>query len=101
MAKRVKKRSYKSPIREEHAARTRARILDAAGQLFEEQGYARSSIRAIADTAGVAPDTVYAVFGTKARVLTALVDRRLAPAAGVDNVMDRPELLAVRDEADP
>ena len=101
MAKPVKKRSYTSPIREQHAAQTRARIVEAAGRLFESDGYARTSIRAIAEAADVAPDTVYAVFGTKARVLTALVDQRLAPAAGVENVMDRPELLAVRDSRDP
>ena len=100
MAKPVKKRSYTSPIREQHAAQTRARIVEAAGRLFESDGYARTSIRAIAEAAEVAPDTVYAVFGTKARVLTALIDQRLAPAAGVENVMERPELLAVRDEPD-
>jgi hypothetical protein len=42
---------------------------------------------------------VYASFGTKVRVLTAVIDARLAPA-GQQNVMDRPEALAVRDEPD-
>ena len=96
----VKKRSYSSAVRREQAAQTRARILEAAGELFESNGYARTTIAAIADRAGVAADTVYATFGNKARVLTALIDVRLAPAAGVDNVLDRPQAHAVRDEPD-
>ncbi|MGO8871859.1 MAG: TetR/AcrR family transcriptional regulator [Acidimicrobiales bacterium] len=96
----VKKRAYSSPVRQEQAALTRARILDAAGDLFVSQGYARTTIRRIAEAANVSQDTVYAVFGTKARVLTALIDQRLAPAPGVDNVLDRPEATAVRDETD-
>lgn len=93
------KRPYSSPLREEQAARTRDRILDAAGALFEQEGYARTTINAIASSAKVAPDTVYSAFGSKARVLTALIDRGLAPA-GEENVMDRPDLHAVRDELD-
>ena len=77
----VKKRSYSSAVRKEQAAQTRARILEAAGELFESNGYARTTIAAIAERAGVAADTVYAIFGNKARVLTALIDVRLAPAA--------------------
>ncbi len=101
MAKPVKKRSYSSTVRQEQAAHTRARILEVAGALFESNGYARTTIREIAERANVAADTVYAVFGTKARVLTALIDLRLAPTAGVENVMDRPEAQAIRDEPDP
>jgi AcrR family transcriptional regulator len=97
----VKKRPYSSPVREEQAARTRARILEAASERFAADGYGRTTVKAIADAADVAVDTVYAVFGTKARVLTALIDQRLAPAAGVANVTERPEAQAVRDETDP
>jgi AcrR family transcriptional regulator len=93
------KRSYNSAVRREQAARTRARILDAAGTLFEANGYRPTTIRHIAETADVAVDTVYATFGTKARVLTAVIDARLAPT-GEANVTERPEALAVRDEPD-
>ena len=96
----VKKRAYSSPVRREQAARTRERIVVAAGELFLSDGYARTSIRQIAEAANVSPDTVYAVFGTKARVLTALIDKRLAPDPGVDSVLDRPDAHAVRDEPD-
>jgi AcrR family transcriptional regulator len=100
MTRPVKRRGYDSPVRQEQASQTRARIVAAAGELFVAQGYPRTTIRQIADAAGVAVDTVYAAFGSKPRVLTALIDDRLAGGTGVANVMQRPEALAVRDEVD-
>jgi AcrR family transcriptional regulator len=100
MVNAVKRRRYESPVRQEQAAQTRARIVAAAGDLFERTGYARTSIRQIADQAGVAPDTVYATFGSKPRVLTAVIDERLRGGHGVGNVMEHPEMLAVRDAPD-
>jgi AcrR family transcriptional regulator len=99
MSKPVKKRPYRSELRHQQAALTRTAIIDAATELFVSEGYAGTSVRAIAERAGVAADTVYAVFGSKARVLTAVIDARLSPP-GVSNVMDRPEAQAVRDETD-
>ena len=98
--KKVEKRPYSSVVRQEQAAQTRTRIVEAAGELFVARGYPRTTIRDIAVAADVAVDTVYATFGSKARVLTGLIDLRLSPVAGVDNVMDRPEAQAVRDELD-
>jgi AcrR family transcriptional regulator len=100
MVKPVKTRSYNSLVRREQAARTRQRILDAAGDLFVRQGYGTTPIRQIADAAQVAPDTVYATFGSKARLLTALLDIRLAPG-GQTSLLDRPQMQAIRDERDP
>ena len=93
-------RKYSSAVRDEQAARTRARILDAAGQLFVERGYARTTMKDIADLAGVARDTVHAVFGSKARVLTALIDLRLVPDGSVANATQRADAQAVKDEHD-
>ncbi|HET6860684.1 MAG TPA: TetR/AcrR family transcriptional regulator [Streptomyces sp.] len=97
--KRVPKRTYTSAIRQSQAARTRALIVNAAAELFTSDGYAQTTVRSIADRAGVAADTVYATFGSKVRVLTAVIDSRLAPP-GTANVTDRPEATAVRDEPD-
>ncbi len=97
--KKSKKRTYTSPTRERQAAETRARIVEAAARLFQSAGYGRTTIRQIADAAGVAPDTVYTAFGSKIRVLTAIIDARLAPA-GEPNLMERRQALAVRDEPD-
>jgi AcrR family transcriptional regulator len=98
MAKAVKRRAYESPVRKEQAALTRRRILDAAEGLFVADGYARTTVKGIADAAGVAPDTIYATFGSKPRILTALIDLRLTSGADVANVWDRPEAQPLREE---
>ena len=100
MADVKRKRKYSSPVRDEQAARTRVRILDAAADLFLERGYGRTTMKDIADRAGVARDTVHAVFGSKARVLTALIDRRLVPDDSVSSARERPEALAFKNETD-
>jgi len=94
------KRKYSSAVREEQAARTRARILDAASKLFIERGYARTTMKDIAAQADVARDTVHAIFGSKAQVLTALIDLRLVPDGAVLNVTQRPDAQAIKNEAD-
>ena len=94
------KRKYSSAVRDEQAARTRTRILEAASELFLERGYARTTIKDIAVQADVARDTVHAIFGNKARVLTALIDRRLVPDDAVANVTQRQDAQAIRNEMD-
>jgi AcrR family transcriptional regulator len=91
----VKRRPYTSRLRTEQAALTRRLIVDAAAELFLSSGYARTTIKDIASRAKVAPDTVYATFGTKARVLTAVLDSRLQAS-----ITDSAQPLAVRDEPD-
>ena len=66
------KRRYDSPRRREQAAETRRQILAASQRLFERDGYAATSVAAIAAEAGVALKTVYVAFGTKSGVLRAL-----------------------------
>ena len=47
-------------------------IIDAAHKLFAEHGYEAITMQAIADAAGVAVQTVYYLFGTKAALLSAV-----------------------------
>ncbi len=61
-------------LRAEQAAITRRRILDAARMLFVRDGYGATTLQAIADEAGVAVQTVYAVYGSKPGILRALRD---------------------------
>jgi AcrR family transcriptional regulator len=68
------RRPYSSPAREAAAQLTRQRILDAAARLFTESGYSATSVRSIAQAAGVAEKTVYLQFDTKPAILKALVD---------------------------
>src|SRR5260370_9093982 len=74
MAKKIV-RSYYSLVRQRQADETRARIAAAARQLILNEGYEVATIEAIAREAGVATPTVYAVFGSKRRILTELIDR--------------------------
>jgi AcrR family transcriptional regulator len=88
-------------VREEQAARTRARIVQAADELFRERGYAGATMKDIAERAGVARDTVHAVFGNKARLIPAIIDLRLVPDESVPNVAETAEGQAVMNETDP
>jgi AcrR family transcriptional regulator len=71
-------RRYVSPRRQEQARQTRRAILDAASKLFVDPGYAATPLTAVAAEAGVAVQTVYAVFGSKRQLLSDLVDVTLA-----------------------
>ena len=67
------RRSYRSTLRAAGAARTRARILEAARALFLERGFPDTTITAIAERANVAAETVYSIYRTKAGLLDAVV----------------------------
>jgi AcrR family transcriptional regulator len=66
-------RKYYSPRRQQQAEATRTAIVHAARKLFAEQGYQATTLHALAREAGVAVPTLYAVFGSKAAILSALV----------------------------
>jgi len=72
------KRRYESARRQEQARLTRRAILDAAGRLFVDPGYAATPLTAVAVDAGVAVQTVYKIFGSKKALLSALVDVTVA-----------------------
>src|ERR1700730_11992388 len=66
MAPAVKrKRTYNVSLRQEQAQMTRQRILHAARRLLVKGTYSSVTMEDIAQEAGVAYQTVYAVFGTK------------------------------------
>ncbi len=95
------KRRYESERRQEQARQTRRAILDAAGRLFAEAGYAATPLTAVAAAAGVAVQTVYAVFGNKRQLLSDLVD---VTTAGDDEPValpDRAFVAEIRALADP
>jgi AcrR family transcriptional regulator len=95
------KRTYDSPRRRAQAAATRREILEAAQRLFEERGYAATTMAAIAAEAQVSLKTVYVVFTTKAGVLRALWNLRLRGDEGDEPVAERPWYREVLDEPDP
>ena len=90
-------RRYRSPLRAERAAETRHRITTAALELFTEHGFGGSTVTAIAKRAGVAPQTVYAVFGTKGAILQALLSQLEEDAGAAEW---RARIAAADDPAD-
>src|SRR5260370_14192395 len=74
MAK-MKKRPYKSLVRQRQAGDTRRRIIDAARQLLQSAGYDGMTIEAIAQRAEVSAQSVYAIFRSKTGILTELLDQ--------------------------
>ena len=95
------KRSYDSPRRRGQAAATRRDILEAAQRLFERQGYATTTVAAIAKEAGVALKTVYTAFETKSGVLRALWNLLLRGDDEDVPVMQREWYREVLEEPDP
>jgi AcrR family transcriptional regulator len=69
----VNKRAYTSPARHARAEATRARIIDAATALFLAGGYARTSTAAIGKAARTSEASIFAIFGSKAELLVAVV----------------------------
>jgi AcrR family transcriptional regulator len=86
------RRRYDASKRRERATQTRIRIIDAAGRVFLERGYAGATIPAIAAEAGVAVETVYRSAAGKAGLLAAAVQAALAGGA------ERAELPVERRE---
>jgi AcrR family transcriptional regulator len=101
MSKEVKKRrDYRSPRRAEQAHETRRRILEAARGLFVERGYAPTTIATIAAQAGVAPETVYAAFGSKPVLLQELIGVAVRGDDDSRPLLERPGPQAVRGAPD-
>ncbi|MGJ6965769.1 TetR/AcrR family transcriptional regulator [Streptosporangium sp. G11] len=95
------KRSYQSERRREQARRTRRAILDAAGRLFVDPGYAATPLTAVATEAGVAVQTIYAAFGSKHQLLSELVDVTVAGDDEPVALPDRPFVAEIRALSDP
>jgi AcrR family transcriptional regulator len=76
-------------------------MLDAAEVRFVRDGYASTTIAAIAEEADVAVQTVYAVFGTKRALLTELLAVRVVGDEDTPALRNRDEWRAIEQESDP
>ena len=96
----VKRRSYDSSRRRAQPEENRSAIVRAARDLFIAQGYGRTTIADIADSAGMSAETIYAAFGNK----PALLHRAWDITVGGDDqdvvFHERPEVVAIRNEPD-
>ncbi len=74
----------------EKARQTRRRIVDAARELFVEQGYGATTLQAVAARGQVAVQTIYFTFGNKRSLLKEVVDSTIAGDDEPVATMDRP-----------
>ena len=84
------KRQYSSTLRARQAAGTKAQVLAAAAELFQESGWSGTTVAAIAQRAEVAVETVYSGFGSKKQVLRAVVDFAVVGDADPVPLAERP-----------
>jgi AcrR family transcriptional regulator len=80
MSDRVKtaRRKYHSPLRADQAEQTRRRVLEAGFRLFVDRGYAGTTIAAVAEEAGVSPETIYLSLGGKRGLLEGVIEMAIA-----------------------
>jgi len=95
------KRRYDSSRRRQQAAETRIEILAAAQRRFERDGYAATTMAAVAAEAGVALKTVYVAFETKSGVLRGLWNLRLRGDDDSVPIARQAWYREVLDEPDP
>jgi len=64
-------------VRETQKQGTRHKVLEAARDLFNEIGYEETTIRAIAERAGVSVGSVFTTFASKSDILSQVMDDRI------------------------
>ena len=94
------KRRYDTSKRREAAARTRQAILEAALQLFADQGYVATPMTAIATHAGVALDTVYASVGRKPELARLLIETAISGSSQAVAAEQRDYVQAIQAAPD-
>lgn len=92
-------RRYVSPSRQADAARTRAHILDAVGELCSTIGYQATTLKAIAERAGVSVQSV-SLAGSKASLLVGAYERAFSGTEGAESLAARPAMIAIMAEPD-
>jgi AcrR family transcriptional regulator len=92
---------YVSEVRDEQARRTRRAIVSAARELFVSQGYAATTIDAVAQAARVSRRTVFTAVGGKAVLLKLALEWAITGDDEPVAVADRPAVKSLQAEPDP
>jgi AcrR family transcriptional regulator len=75
--------------REESKARTRTRLMEAAGRVFASRGLERATVEEVASEAGYTKGAFYANFSSKEALFLAMLDERFAERLEeIDRVLD-------------
>jgi AcrR family transcriptional regulator len=94
-------RRYVSQVRDEQARRTRRAVVTAARELFLAQGYAPTTIDAIAAAAQVSRRTVFNAAGSKVALLKLALDWAIVGDDEPVALEQRPAVGAIQAERDP
>ncbi|WP_406276079.1 TetR/AcrR family transcriptional regulator [Nocardia sp. NBC_00881] len=81
-------------VRAAKTTANRAKMLAAARELFTTRGYTPTTMKAIADEAGMAVQTLYFTFATKRAILSELLDVEIAGDTEPVATIDRPWFAA-------
>lgn len=95
------KRPYDATSRQVGARQTRRKIIEAARSLFLDRGYARTTMPAIAQAAGVSVETIYLSVGPKAALVRYLIETALSGTDEPVPALERTQVAEVRAEPDP
>ncbi|WP_378733807.1 helix-turn-helix domain-containing protein [Nocardia brasiliensis] len=77
-------------VRAAKTTANRAKMLAAARELFTSRGYTATTMKAIAEEAGMAVQTLYFTFATKRAILSELLDVEIAGDTEPVATLDRP-----------
>lgn len=94
-------RRYVSQVRDDQARRTRRAVVTAARELFLTQGYAPTTIDAIAAAAQVSRRTVFNAAGSKVALLKLALDWAIVGDDEPVSLEERPGVHAIQAERDP
>ncbi len=83
----IRRRGYRSELRQRQAEETRSRVVAAAADLFAANGYARTTLAKIAAAAGVSTETVQGQ-GSKAELLIAAAEHAAVGVSGEENILN-------------
>jgi AcrR family transcriptional regulator len=97
----IRKRTYVSALRDSQARQTRRQIVAAAGLLFARNGFAATTVDAIAAEAGVSRKTVFTSVGGKVALLKLAYDFATAGDDEPIPMIEREGLQGVMAEPDP
>lgn len=89
-------RPYRSPQRLAQAEQTKTRVCQAAARLFAVEGYAHTSVRQIAEAAGVSVETIYGI-GGKAEIFLRAFELAFSGTPHGASLLDLGELSALRE----
>lgn len=94
------KRPYDASRRREQARARRLAVVLTARDLFERDGFRRTTIEAIAAATGVSAKSVYLAFGSKAALAKAVFDIALAGDDEPEPIAERAAMRPMREEPD-